>query len=356
MLGWLLKSEKTAAYKAHRAEMASGMMFEVRRREMYVVRRNTDGNLVVHWNGPAEPVMLYSGDSPEMVDLQVTTHAEPGHRKATIIGLDGAQRHFVTLVLRGGDKIVVGERILPLEGAHNFRDLGGYKTADGRRVKWGKLYRSDHLGGLTKDGQRYLEMLGIRQVYDLRTFAEVNKTPDRLPPSVTYVHLPVFADDPIDKSAILLQRNHLYSVMFDMYRAGLDARRETYAGLFGQLTEAENLPAVFHCSAGKDRAGLMSALVLLVLGVPIETIIDDYSLTNLAAEHLISSTRKEIARYRPLGLTIKHFYPLLAAPPKLMRRMLQYLTDKYDTVENYLCGEGRLTRGQLEQLRDNLLE
>ncbi|MBN1428826.1 MAG: tyrosine-protein phosphatase [Anaerolineae bacterium] len=356
MLGWLLKLEKPAAYKANSAEVASDVMFEVRRREIYVVRRNTDGNLVVHWNGPQDPVMLYTGDSLETADLQVTTDVEPEHHKVTIIGVDGARRHFVTLVLRGGDKIVVGERILPLEGAHNFRDLGGYETVDGRRVKWGKLYRSDHLGGLTRTDQRYLETLGIRQVYDLRTFAEVNRNPDLLPSSVRYAHFPIFADDPIDKSAILLRRNHLHSVMFDMYRTGLDKGRETYARLFGQLAEYKNMPAVFHCSAGKDRAGLMSALVLLALDVQIETVIDDYSLTNLCAEHLISSTRKEIARYKPFGLTIKHFYPLLAAPPKLMRKTLQYLTDKYDTVENYLCGKGWLTKGQIEQLRDNLLE
>jgi protein-tyrosine phosphatase len=334
-----------------KAELASSQ-----RRETVVASRDADGNLVVRWDDSLAPEVLHTGTFAGAIDPQQTLVVELGRNQATFVGLDSSKRHFVTLIFEGGSELTIGERILPLEGAHNFRDLGGYETAGGRRVKWGKLYRADHLANLTDGDQRYLEALGIRQVYDLRTFAEAEQYPDRLPPSIRYAHFPIFTHGPIDGGTILRQLGRLDNIMFDMYRAGLDQGGMIFAQICGQLAQPINVPAVFHCSAGKDRTGLMTALILLALGVPAETIIYDYTLTDLAIEYLISATRDTAGWQKILMPNNERLHSLLSAPPSLIEATLQHIAEKYGTVEEYLCNEGWLTRPQLEQLRNELLE
>ena len=181
----------------------------------------------------------------------------------------------------------VRARHIVLEGAANFRDLGGYSTEDGRTVKWGTFYRSDMLADLSDADVEKVATLGIRLVCDFRGPEEWQEEPDRLPadPAPEVAHLEIWdpsfsskgvqqamgdADSEIDLGNLLVEGNRMFAGKFS----------DRYADMFERITNADNLPALVHCTAGKDRAGFASALILRTLGVPMETIYSDFLLTN----------------------------------------------------------------------------
>lgn len=175
------------------------------------------------------------------------------------------------------------DRSLALTGASNFRDLGGYPAAQGRRVRWRRLFRSDHLGGLTPQDRRALESLGLARSIDLRQPEESAHQPYDLP-GVRRHALPIhpwvmrqLGDWPAQRP--LPTAPEMAALMRETYRHFIRHDGAHFAALLAHLLQDEG-PTVFHCTAGKDRTGLAAALTLLALGVPREHIMQDYLLTN----------------------------------------------------------------------------
>lgn len=176
-------------------------------------------------------------------------------------------------------------RRVPLEGCSNLRDLGGYRTADGRRVRFGQVYRAAALGTLTEADLAVLEGLGLRTVCDLRGERERERAPSRLPdPGPEVVPLPI---EPTVGAALrdILARaeatgEDVVGLLARAYQAYATAKLPQYRALMALVARPERRPLVFHCSAGKDRTGFGAALLLTALGVPRETVIEDYLATN----------------------------------------------------------------------------
>ena len=175
----------------------------------------------------------------------------------------------------------VERRHVVLEGAHNFRDLGGYPAADGRSVRWGLFYRSDALADLTDADVDKVAGLGLKLVCDFRGPDEKAAAPDRLPAE----NPPQVAELEIDVGAAQL-REKIFSGDLDDFDL-VDANRQfakqyvaQYAAMFERITREQNQPVLVHCTGGKDRAGFASALILRSLGVPLETVFEDFLLTN----------------------------------------------------------------------------
>jgi protein-tyrosine phosphatase len=176
------------------------------------------------------------------------------------------------------------QRLLPLEGGRNFRDLGGYRAADGRTVKWGVLFRSGSMHELTANDYAYLEKLGIRTVCDFRSAQERKSEPVAWPHPGTPN---VLADDYDMMQANLLPKGDMRNltpeqarqIMAGTYSSMLTTFAGQYRRMFAELL-AGHAPLAFNCSAGKDRTGVAAALILTALGVPRETVIEDYLLTN----------------------------------------------------------------------------
>lgn len=174
-------------------------------------------------------------------------------------------------------------RLLPLQGGQNFRDLGGYRTRDGRIVRWGLLYRSGAMNGLTEADFVYLDRLGIRTVCDFRSTDERKAAPVRWPGGRAPK---VFADDyKLDmggldfRAAAKWNAGQARKAMTSLYPRLLEQFNGQYRRMFEQLL-AGNVPLAFNCSAGKDRTGVAAALILTALDVPRETVIQDYLLSN----------------------------------------------------------------------------
>jgi protein tyrosine/serine phosphatase len=187
--------------------------------------------------------------------------------------------------------VAAPSRLLPLVGAYNFRDLGGYVTVDGRTTRWGRLFRSDTLHELTADDLAVLRSVGLASVIDLRTGHEVAETGRGLLESETvgYVHLSVMPEakrDP-DTARPSLADLDLASV----YLGWLESGRASLVAALTLVGDGANYPLVFHCAAGKDRTGVLAALVLDIIGVETETIVADYALT---------ATRLDLIRSRQI--------------------------------------------------------
>jgi len=184
----------------------------------------------------------------------------------------------------GGHTVPLAERHLPMAGGYNFRDLGGFRGAGGKRVAWGKFFRTDGMGHLTDADLAYLATIPVKTVVDFRTAEEGAHSPDRIPPSVaTVVHLPIAPGymNPAE-TRNLEDYESADAFMLHMYRdLAQDAEiAASYREFFSRVQAADDVPLIFHCSAGKDRTGIAAAFILTALGVDRSTVFNDYEVSN----------------------------------------------------------------------------
>ena len=253
--------------------------------------------------------------------------------------------------------MVAARRTLPLDGASNFRDLGGYPTADGRETRWGQVFRSDALHRLSPADQTVVNGLGLRVVYDLRTDEERTHMPSILPAELRQVRLTIGGDatrtNPLNEKFAQGKLNDLPDdFLAQVYRDLTLHNAPTFGRLLTGLADDE-LPALFHCTAGKDRTGMSAALLLSVLGVPEDTVLDDYVLSRAFL------TERRISRLRPklveLGMDEDRYYTIFGAPREAMATALADLREKHGSVETYLTTQANVTPDTLATLKSRLL-
>ncbi|MFJ9339991.1 tyrosine-protein phosphatase [Streptomyces sp. NPDC101733] len=240
-----------------------------------------------------------------------------------------------------------GRRHIDFIHLHNFRDLGGYRTEDGRTLAWGALYRADSLGKLTgADWDRFLA-LGVRTVIDLRYPWEI-EAKGRIPEPERFAYANLSIEHrPYDQAEI--------DPDTDPWRYLADRFAEVAEDGTEEIRRAVELiadgpgPTVFHCTSGKDRTGLIAALVLTLLGVSEEQVLDDFALTELATEGLAADWRAahpgRVMRWPSYG----------RAPATVMALVLADLTTRYGSPSAYLAGPVGITPDTTARLRARLL-
>ena len=252
----------------------------------------------------------------------------------------------------------------------NLRDIGGYVTADGHRVRTGLLYRSaelDHLRGQDADIARF-EELGIRTVVDLRTEAERTAAPDFVPDGVTDLICDVLADDAGAGPAQLLKVISDPAAAEEMLGGGravemfeggyrdivsLASALRGYRTMFETIVDEGALPLLFHCTTGKDRTGWAAASTLLLLGVAEETVLAEYELTN---RDLIPALKPVFEQFRAAGGDPELLRPVLGVDAAYLAAALAEMRDRFGTIEGYFAdGLGIVEDGQAA-LRGALLE
>ena len=255
-------------------------------------------------------------------------------------------------------------RHLALAGSENFRDLGGYATSDGKTVAWGRLYRSSHLGALTHDDVVAIHRLGIRLVCDLRAPSERADLASRYPASdgtTKVLTLPI--DFPALEPGLvrrrLLGREFAAGALAETVLAAYRAYVTDFAAVFRQLLAAlaapDHLPALFHCNGGKDRTGFAAMVVLLALGVPRTTIVEDYLLTN----HLTRWTTRRrvwlVFLASRLAVRPSEMRALLEAREPYLDAAFAEMEARHGSVEQYLTDALGLSDDLRERLRAALL-
>jgi len=240
------------------------------------------------------------------------------------------------------------DRLIALEGAVNFRDLGGYAAGRGMQTRWRTLFRADGLGDLTESDFGVLRALGIRTVIDLRSGEELERgrfDVDAHP--VTFLHFPI-----IEKLPDVDEFDRQPGLLDAQYQEMLSDAGSQFIAVLSALTAPDALPAVFHCTAGKDRTGVLSALVLSLLGVDESTVVADYA---LSGEAMLRLRAKLILKYPEGRETIENIDEVFSAAPTRMEGLLDHLRQRYGSGEEYLAKLGAPT-GLVADLRAVLLE
>ncbi len=314
----------------------------------------SDDALTVRWEFEGEPsaVDIAVGTSPDHVDHERQATVAAGVTSFQVPRQAGGRQFVSVASHQGGPAVVAAERRIPFEGVTNFRDLGGYRTRSGRRVRWGRVFRSDALHGMTEGDLASYRALGLRAVYDLRGEVEVAEQPNPMPSR----SLPILTRPAGDGTSIAFDgstRDDGERVLADIYIGSLDHSAVRIGELFSALAGPDGLPAVFHCHAGKDRTGLVAALLLEALGVEREPILDDYELT--ARYRLRAQQDQTFERLINLGLAPEAAAGVLTTPRWAMATALEYLDREYQTIERYLTGPAEMTLPDLQRLNEELV-
>lgn len=253
-------------------------------------------------------------------------------------------RLLVELLTEERDTVVLSNQRIYFQKAPNFRDLGGIKTQDGKSIQWGKIFRSGHLNGLRKDDLLKIEKMDIQTVVDLRTPAEMTAKPDKYPASTNYCPLNAFEEEQEQlvktRQAVFkgeISESESKALLTAFYQYYPTENTEVIRKIIHTLLD-QNHAVLFHCSAGKDRTGIIGALILSILKVDRETIYQEYLLSN---NYRQKSIEKQL-RWLSLGRLI---YPKLDQEvienfswiqTDYLRAAFERIDSKYGSMDKYI--------------------
>jgi len=331
------------------------------------VAREADGGAVVRWQlakgaAPVDVSLLLPGQAPQLVS---NDDADGWHR---LTPEQAAQRPLVKLATGSGADFTVAERVLPLQGGRNFRDLGGYRTAEGKRVKWGQVFRSGTMASLTDTDYGRLSALGIGVICDFRAKEEREREPTafrRIGADLDYLTRDyssntsalrtMFAEGPPTPEKVRAAMTKLYGEI--PYE-----HADSFRVMFRQLADG-NLPLAFNCSAGKDRTGVAAGLLLTLLGVPRETVLADYALSEAVvnyerayAEPRVAASGKPDPYAFIAALPADVRAPLLRSDPAYLEQALAEVARREGSLDNYFANVLELSPADISAIRARLLE
>lgn len=297
--------------------------------EVNIIRaKNTkDASIQIYTKGLWK---LYSGLSVDGIDLSQPI-AEGKDSGTFPINVPAGTRSYFLIETEEG-KAILADKHLPMAGGYNFRDLGGYRTTEGKYVKWGKILRSDDLHNLTEEDLAYLSSIPLVSIVDFRSEDEMSQAPDKNPASVKQNYK--YSINPGNLMAVIsADKQNITEMKADTLMMNMNellvtdsASINQYRKFFKLLQGDGNTPLMFHCSAGKDRTGMGAALVLFSLGVNEQTILNDYLLSN---KYLAYKYAKYKAEYPALS-------SLFEVKVGFMQAGINKIKKDHGSVENYL--------------------
>lgn len=263
---------------------------------------------------------------------------------------------------------------IDLEKSSNTRDLGGLPSADGRTVKPRRLIRSCSLAALTdKDKYKLTSSYNLKTIVDFRTDKECDEKPDPVIEDVSYHHLPVIEDvaagithdkesegSSFQNTVALLLKNEISpeDYMKNMYRniAASSYSRQAYRRFFDLLLKQEEGALLWHCSAGKDRAGIGSALVLSALSVPRDMVVKDYLMTGTFLKEDIAHAENKLRQKTDNPSLLNCIRICMEVKKEYIESVFQVFEDECGSVDSFLSSKLGLTEDKLEKLKTLYLE
>jgi protein-tyrosine phosphatase len=325
------------------------------------VTRGPDGAFAISWTAQG-PVDVWVASAPTGADRRLISDNDTDGTAA--MPSQTTRPYFLLTADGETDGTWVAERVLPLQGGRNFRDLGGYPAADGRTVRWGMLYRSGVMNGLTDADYRYLDGLGIKTVCDFRSTVERKDEPTQWRASAVDYR---FRDYDDASSSVLrtaltapdLTGAKVAATMTELYGGMLDRFSAHYTDMFDQLV-AGKAPLTFNCSAGKDRTGIAAGLLLSALGVPREVILQDYALSEKVVNYEAAYTGPDApAADGPYAFLAKLpaevRAPLLRSDPAYLEAAFARMEREHGSVEGFLAARLDVSAADIEALRERYL-
>lgn len=325
------------------------------------VIRNDPDTVTLSWSDP-DPVAIYEADRADFALTDAHRLAQSARGGQFAVAHAGVVRHYFALVdLRDHHRVDVAERLIPLAQGSNFRDIGGYVGAGGKRVRWGLIYRSGATPLLTEADVAMVHTLGVTQMVDLRSDEERMVAPTKIN-GVPYAAVGYGLTDLVRSAGPGPIHNGA-----DLYRNFPQLLAPQLKIVFAHLLH-DKTPLVYNCSAGQDRTGFVTAMILTALGVPQATIVADYHLSTRyrRPEFEMPPFDPALATTHP-GLQIFAGYrtrpgwnvaqPLMDKDGQpFLRGAFDAIRDKWGSVDAYLQAEAGVGPAQIAQLRSEYLE
>ena len=317
----------------------------------------------INWSAPgAGQVRVYAG-----TDSAVSDRTKPvGQGDATgslrISGLVPGKRWFFALVPDHGAPLVIADRGLHLKTIPNLRDVGGYRTTDGRWVRMGMIYRSDQLDRLSDSDLGAMGDLGLALVADLRTASERSHEPDRLSAGAEHLLLDVVADSKgsvggdMRQAMATIAAGKGAEMLTEANRdfVSLNSARSAYHTLLSRIGAEGAGPTLYHCTSGKDRTGWASAVILTLLGVPRETVMADYLASNDYLRVKNEATIAMLGRL-PTPVARENLEPVLTVRAAYIEAAFAEVDKRYGSFDRYVREGLGLDDAAIDRLRATLL-
>ena len=322
--------------------------------------READGVYHLEWevSHPDTRVTVEPLDAAGELQLHYSERPNAGAR---LVGLPSNRRHFFRLRDQHGNQVLATERRLGMVGAPNFRDFGGYRSADGKQVRWGYLFRSGQLSSLSDADVALLASLDLDLVFDFRRLEEQEADASRLPRQSTprVVSLPIipgsnsrFFERAGEQSN---QPDAMFNFMLEINRDFAGPQAVTYSRMFREILAAPDARFLVHCAAGKDRTGFAAAIILLALGVSRDLVMRDYLLT--ARYYLPERELDRLRRkYQLEHMVAESILPMLEVHEDYLANALHHIDENYRSVEDYLEQALGVGPAELAELRARYLE
>lgn len=250
-------------------------------------------------------------------------------------------------------------RVLPFQGVLNFRDMGGYDAAGGRKVKYGMLFRSAELTGMTDSDRELFASLGIKTVFDYRDDKEAELKPDPLFDNVANVRIPAMNQPHNTGDIREILKSEMFSNMTpekfaDMY-VGMAIDNDSFKKLMSLVQEPGTLGLLHHCAAGRDRTGIGSAFILLALGVDRETIIEDYLISNVTLVSMNNKMREQLAELLDEE-QMERLKAMFQLRREFMEAVFGAIDAKFGGTDSFLEQQFGLTADKRAELQARCLE
>ncbi len=340
----------------------SKVSFEKTLFEKLYVERTNKGDYILSFaeNSGFDNYKVYQGTSVEDIDWDNLV-AEGSTNPLVLTNYDFSDRYFFGVINDKGEKLIASERLIPMEGVLNFRDLGGIPTTDGRVVKWGKFYRSGKLSKLSKRDLRYFRTLGIKTVADFRDDNEIKEDPNRYPENyvVERIRMPIGDAEgnmqrELRKTIKKANPRNFDSEKFvaDVMVQFVDSFAFQYKPFMEYVSNPEKTPLLFHCTAGKDRTGMGAAILLAMLGVDREVIFGDYLMSNFYRTKKIN---RSLRKATLVGVDQLIAQPLVEVKPSYIAAAFEAIDKKYGSVENFVWVEYGIDDYKLGTIRKEFL-
>jgi len=295
-------------------------------------RASTSGNYTLQFEQSGRWV-IYVGGTPRSIDYSRPA-AFSGGEDITFDTFGENRRFFFDAFLNSGNALF-SEFHIPLAGVDNTREFGGYEGAGGKFIAFGHLYRSGKLSSTTADDLGYLKSMALSDVVDLRSESQFLGTPDILPEGVLRHNYPLSSDIDFndEMKKVILGEADAYQVMIDFYSADIEESNiQSWIGVFEILERGG--PVMFHCSAGKDATGMTAVLLLSALGVDRETVIEDYTKSDIFLADWIEEEVAEAEKIFPGGG--ERLRPMLEAKREYMETFLETVERQFGSMSDLL--------------------